>query len=125
MRLIEAIFIGPTPTSPKLLYSPGLRYIILPSKLGRSYISQWPCVTLQDWQPDMRKRSWIDSQSSISSYFCPTKFSFSNILILNVPLCCKAKKIHISMCHTVFKPSFTIKGKKFSVWLPLGSFCMI
>ncbi|KAG7260515.1 hypothetical protein CRUP_011780 [Coryphaenoides rupestris] len=42
------------PMSLKLLYSPGLMYIILPLYWGCSYISQWPSITLQDWQSDMR-----------------------------------------------------------------------
>ncbi|KAF3843542.1 hypothetical protein F7725_002391 [Dissostichus mawsoni] len=41
------------PISLKLLYSPGLMYIILPLKLGCSYISQFPSITLQDMQSDM------------------------------------------------------------------------
>ncbi|TNN37221.1 Gamma-crystallin M1 [Liparis tanakae] len=41
------------PMSLKLLYSPGLMYIILPLYWGCSYISQWPSITLQDWQSFM------------------------------------------------------------------------
>ncbi|TNN37220.1 hypothetical protein EYF80_052607 [Liparis tanakae] len=53
MRLMLMNFMPLMPMSLKLLYSPGLMYIILPLYWGCSYISQWPSITLQDWQSFM------------------------------------------------------------------------
>ncbi|TNN55280.1 hypothetical protein EYF80_034546 [Liparis tanakae] len=53
IRLMLMNFMPLMPMSLKLLYSPGLMYIILPLYWGCSYISQWPSITLQDWQSFM------------------------------------------------------------------------
>ncbi|TNN55279.1 hypothetical protein EYF80_034545 [Liparis tanakae] len=54
MRLMLMHLMPLMPMSLKLLYSPGLMYTILPLYWGCSYISQWPSITLQDWQSFMR-----------------------------------------------------------------------
>ncbi|TNN30644.1 hypothetical protein EYF80_059206 [Liparis tanakae] len=54
MRLMLMNLMPLMPMSLKLLYSPGLMYTILPLYWGCSYISQWPSITLQDWQSFMR-----------------------------------------------------------------------
>ncbi|TNN60278.1 hypothetical protein EYF80_029531 [Liparis tanakae] len=54
MRLMLMNLMPLMPMSLKLLYSPGLMYIILPLNWGCSYISQWPSITWQDWQSFMR-----------------------------------------------------------------------
>eukprot|EP00064_Thunnus_orientalis_P022289 superscaffoldBa00007391_g22481 len=77
MRLMLMNLKLPMPRFMKVLCSPGLMYTILPLNWGCSNISQCPSITLQDMQLDMRKRSMMSSQSSISSDIWPPKFSLS------------------------------------------------